>query len=320
MSVQTFGHGPAPNVGTRPYWNGIATGLPTASSMLISGGIYVIYILIAAFCIGISIVLADIYYPFLPINPFGKLSTTARNGNKFWAPKQIGDGENLIVPEALSPTVRAGIYSMTVQIALSDSRTPSLGQFRHIIHRGSNPCNLSSITAGSSGHSGIQASDIPASSYTKSGLPDFMNPGVFLDQYTNDMHIFAHTVVTSPTSSSYILESTTVIDLPLAQIINLGIVCNQNTLEVYINCQLYTTLLLKGTPFMAKQNNTWFGRYCVSPFLGTVQNLTLWDDALPASDMIRVCRSASITLPASCATATTSTIVSNATSVVGKYF
>jgi hypothetical protein len=312
--------GPATNVGTRPYWNGIATGLPTASGMLASGGIYVIYVLIAAFCIGISIILADIYYPFLPMNPFGYLSTTARMGNKFWPATQKGDGENLIVPAALSPTVRAGIYSMTVQFALSDSRTPSLGKFRHIIHRGSNPCNLTSIMAGPSGHSGIQAGDVPTSPYTHSGLPDFMNPGVFLDQFTNDMHIFAHTSVTNSSGVSYILESTTVVDLPLAQIINLGIVCNQNTLEVYINCQLYTTLLLKGTPFMATQNNAWFGRYCVTPFLGAVQNLILWDNALPSSDMIRVCRSASMKLPQSCASSTSSTVISNATTVVGKYF
>jgi hypothetical protein len=323
----TFGPSPNSPAGTQPYWKGIATNLPTASSMLSSGGNYIIYTLIAAVCIGIGIVIVDLFYPFLPVNlfGFGYLSTTARQGNTFWAPKLIGDGQNLIVPAPLSPTIRAGIYSMVVQMAISDSRTPSLGKFRHILHRGSNPCGLTSIGAGSSGHSGIKVSDIPASSYTNDGLPEFMNPGVFLDQYTNDMHIYAHTMITDATGVRYILESTTVFDLPLGQILTLGIVCNQNTLEVYVNCQLYTTLLLKGAPFMSVENNTWFGRYCAFPFLGTVQNLTLWDTPLLATDMIRICRSySSMNLPQACAAGSADKVINSAsstyTSIVGKYF
>jgi hypothetical protein len=287
MQGQTFGS----NSNPKKWWPGIpnVTALPSSS-------IYLIYALIALFIIGVIIILVDLYYPFLPVNPFGRLSTTARNGQLFWT----GGGENLIVPTSLSPTVRADTYSMSFQLGISDSRVSS-GKYRHIIHRGSNPCGLSSAGAGPSGHAGIRLSDLPPSDYSGNGLPDFMNPGIFLDQYTNDMYIFVHTTYTDSNGPLTILESTTVSDLPIGQPLNIGIVCNQKTLEVYVGCKLYTTMLFKGTLFMPTQNNAWYGRYCAFPFSGTVQNLMLWDAPLSATDMIRGCRASSMTIPQSCA-------------------
>ena len=291
---------------TGDWWKGRPTGLPTPRQLMESyGGRYVLYTLIAAVCIGVTIVIVDAFYPFLPSNPFGGLSSTARQGKTFWA-GQVGDGENLIVPADKSPTIRPDVYSMTVQMIISDSRTPALGKYRHVLHRGSNPCGLTATASGASGHSGIKLSDLPpgtdVTAYGAQGLPQIMNPGLFLDKFNNDLHIFVHTKGTD----GLILESTTVSDLPLGQTLSIGLVCNQKALEVYVNCRLYTTLLFKGRPYLPKHNNNWYGRYCAFPFLGALQNLTLWDAPLLTTDVIRVCRSGMIqNAPTPCPNANT---------------
>ena len=73
-----------------------------------------------------------------------------------------------------------------------------------------------------------------------------MNPGLFLDAYKNDMHIFIHTQGTENNMSVLFLESLTVQDLPLNTPFTIGVVCNGSTLEVYLNCSLYSTMMLKG--------------------------------------------------------------------------
>ena len=308
-AVKVFGS----NIGTS--WSGIRTGLPNPRALLDGyGGRYVIYVLIAAICIGVGLVVADAFYPFLPVNPLGGPSSSARQGKTFWR-TAIGDGENLIIPADQSPTKQPDIYSMTIQIAISDSRTPSLGNFRHILHRGSNPCGLSATSLGTSGTSGITISSLTQNSdvvaYGVNGLPAIMNPGIFLDPYKNDIHIFVNTTK----GTSLLLESATVYDVPLGQTINLGVICNQKTLEVYVNCRLYTTLLFEGTPFLSVNNYLWYGRYCAFPFLGALRNLTLWDAALPSADIRKLCPSSTITdIPDTCAS---SALTSMATSGTG---
>jgi hypothetical protein len=81
---------------------------------------------------------------------------------------------------------------MTVQLMIGDSRSPSIGKYRHIVHRGSNPIGgATATTAGPTGHAGIQLSDLPPGTdpnYQQLGLPSLMNPGLFLDKYKNDIH------------------------------------------------------------------------------------------------------------------------------------
>ena len=128
-----------------------------------------------------------------------------------------------------------------------------------------------------------------------------MNPGLFLDKYTNDLHIFVNS---TDSAGRIILETLTVSDLPLGQTIAIGLVSNGKSLEVYVNCRLYTTLLYAGKPYLPKTNNVWYGRYCAFPFLGSVQNLTLWDAPLMTQDVIRICRTSPITdAPSTCAAA-----------------
>jgi hypothetical protein len=133
-----------------------------------------------------------------------------------------------------------------------------------------------------------------------------MNPGLFLDKYKNDLHVFVHTLGREADLNVLWLESLTVADLPLQTPITIGVVCNGKTVEVYVNCRLYSTLLLKGTPYLPKADNQWFGRYCAFPMSGLVKNLTLWAAPLGSSDYIQMCRGASFDkndLPATCPTA-----------------
>jgi hypothetical protein len=121
-----------------------------------------------------------------------------------------------------------------------------------------------------------------------------MNPGLFLDKYKNDLHVFVHTRGQNNGKEVLWLESTTVEDLPLNTPLSVGVVSNGKNVEVYVNCQLYSTLLLKGTPYLPTSANQWFGKYCAFPMFGIVKNLQLWDTALNADDYRAMCRSLSL--------------------------
>ncbi len=282
------------------------------NSMDVRGGKYLIYALVIGIAVTVLVLAADAVYPFLPRSPMGP-SADARAGKTFWTDSTDGTDENLIVPVTQSPTKSASVYSMSVQFVIGDSRTPNLGRFRHIVHRGSNPCGITAPVAGSSGHAGIQPSDLPTDSdptYKSSGLPAVMNPGLMLDQYKNDVHVFVHTNGKENGMDVLWLESVTISDLPLHTPLTIGVICNGKQLEVYLNCRLYSTTLLKGTPYMPKADNQWFGRYCAYPMSGLVKNLTLWPTALNSTDFITVCRSPKFNmtdLPSTCSTATAAT-------------
>jgi hypothetical protein len=273
------------------------------------GGMYIIYALLLGVLISIILLVTDAFYPFLPMNPIMGPSAFARAGQTFWATVPA-DAENLIVPESLSPTVAASSYSMSIQMILTDSRGPSLGKFRHVLHRGSNPCGISSEKAGPSGHAGVQPQDLPVPptdpNYAATGLPDLMNPGLMLDTYKNDLQIMIHTKVRDASSNyNLLLESSTIENLPLNTPLTIGIVCNNKTVEIYVNCKLYTTMILTGNPYLPAHMNQWFGRYCAFPFIGLVQNLQLWPGPLTSSDFIKMCSTGSfspLALPTTCPT------------------
>lgn len=272
---------------------------------------YAIWALVIGIAIAVILLVIDYFYPFLPMNPVTGPSAIARAGKTFWKSVE-SDTENLVVPADESPTKAASQYSVSFQFAIGDSRTPSPGKFRHIVHRGSNPVGISASTAGSSGHANIQPSDLPQPgepTYTDAGLPQIMNPGVFLDKYKNDIHIFIHTKGKEEGMEVLLLESTTIEDVPMNTPMTLGVVCTGRTLEVYLNCRLYSTMLLKGTPYLPKADNQWFGRYGAFPFTGLVKKLTLWGAPLGSSDYIQMCRGADINMsdmPQGCPTNTSS--------------
>jgi len=272
---------------------------------------YIIYALFLGVLISVILLITDAFYPFLPMNPLMGPSAIARSGQTFWSTIPP-DAENLMVPESLSPTIAASSYSMSIQMILTDSRGESLGKFRHILHRGSNSCGISSSTAGPSGHAGITPGDLPVPttdpSYAATGLPDLMNPGLMLDTFKNDLQVMIHTKsrpVDAKGDTNLLLESSTIENLPLNTPLTIGLICNNKTVEIYVNCKLYTTMILTGTPYLPAHMNQWFGRYCAFPFIGLVKNLQLWPSPLSSGDFIKMCSGGSFSstdLPATCPT------------------
>lgn len=281
-----------------------------ASTLDRAGVKYVIYALLAAVIVASVLLLADYFYPFLPFSVVAGPSPAARAGKRFWTTIPA-DAENLIVSADAAPTKQPDVWTVSFQMIIADSRTPAIGRFRHVLHRGANPCDLASPSgAGASGHAGIQPSDLPPTTdpgYRTDGLPPIMNPGFMLDRAKNDLHIYIHTRGTEDGNQVLWLESATIEDLPLNQALTVGAVCNGRTLEVYLNCRLYSTTLLRGRPYLPPTEGQWFGRYCAYPFAGLVKNLQLWGDALNSSDVIAMCGGSpsfsSDLMPSVCSTA-----------------
>jgi hypothetical protein len=237
---------------------------------------YVAYVLIIAIAVATLLVVVDSFTPFLPVNPIGGPSAEARAGRSFWTTVTTEE-DGLVVPKADSPTVLPGAYSMSVQVVIADSRSMDQTKYRHILHAGSD--------------FGVDASG-------SDGIPAIVNPGIFLDKRTNDVHVFVNTLLTSGLTTTPLLESVTIKDLPLATPITLGVVNNGRTVEVYVNCRLYSTLLLKGVPVATPpgQRNQWFARYGTAPFTGIIKNLQLWGSALGSTDYIQMCRVGTLAL------------------------
>jgi hypothetical protein len=253
--------------------------------------VYAIWAVVIGIVITLILLVADYFYPFLPFNPVSGPSALARAGKTFWTSVDT-NAENLIVPASDSPT-KGHQYSVSFHLAITDSRTPSPGVFRHILHRGTNPVGITAASAGTSGHANIQPEDLPQPgepTYVHLRLPQIMNPGVFLDKYKNDIHVFIHTKGKEEGMEVLLLESATIEDLPMNTPMTIGIVCTGRTLELYVNCRLYNTLLLRGVPYLPKADNQWFGRYGVYPFTGIIKHLTLWAAPLGSSDYMQVCQ------------------------------
>lgn len=298
------------NAGAGPTFGGMLTRTVSDAAATVSSPLIIraLYILIIGAIVATVVMLADSVWHFLPINPVSGPSAAARAGKTFWS-GTLTDTENLLVAPGDSPTVLPDTYTMSIKMVIGDTRTPSIGKFRHVVHRGANPCGLTTSASGPSGHAGIQLSDIPPSAgepYISLGLPPIMNPGLFLDRFKNDLHVFIHTRGTEDGNQVIWLESATIADLPLNQPITIGIVCNGKTVELYVNCKLYSTLLLRGTPYLPAANNTWFGRYCAFPMSGLIKDLQLWGDALSSSDYMSMCSSGGfdgMDMPTTCPTA-----------------
>lgn len=307
------------NTGAGPTFGGMLTRTVSDAAATINSPLVMraLYILIIGAIVATVVMVADSFWHFLPINPVSGPSAAARAGKKFWS-GTLTDTENLLVAPGDSPTVMPDTYTMSINMVIGDTRTPSIGKFRHVVHRGSNPCGLVANASGPSGHAGIQLGDIPPTAgeqYTNLGLPTTMNPGLFLDRFKNDLHVFIHTRGTENGSQVIWLESATIADLPLNQPITIGVICNGKTVELYVNCKLYSTMILRGRPYLPTMDNMWFGRYCAFPMSGLIKDLQLWGDALSSSDYMAMCGSGNFSgmdMPTSCSGSTSNSTPSGA--------
>lgn len=254
------------------------------------GGLVVVFVFVVGYLLMNKSVMDFIRY-FLP-------SLIPRSTSLYWKSKRVwppsGNTANLTAYPSQFGALQDISYSFNMDLILKETRTNvTNGIHRHIFHRGS---------------------DEYASATPPSTLPRRMNPGVFLDPLTNDLLIFVDTL----DGSNGYRESLRIADLPLGSAFRLGLVLNNRVLDVYINCRLEETKMLKGTPRTVE--NRLYGVAGPSPAPVQLQNVYCWDTPLPSNDFTTLCGTAptfTVTptcpvLPASQGAVNTGTAATNA--------
>lgn len=203
-----------------------------------------------------------------PPNPLPYLipkSTRVYSASKVvWPPS--GNTTQLVAYPSQFGELQDIAYSFNMDIVLKETRTNNqTGVHRHIFHRGSDEYMGSSTTT---------------------ELPKRMNPGVFLDPITNDLLVFVDTLG----SDAGYRESLRIADIPLTTPFRLGLVLNNRTLDVYINCRLEETKFLKGTPKTVE--NRLYGLMGPNVAPAQLQNVYVWNYALGADDVTALCGAA----------------------------
>jgi hypothetical protein len=214
---------------------------------------------IALYAVAIVIVVFIIYM-LLGKELFVKSHTFQDDVRKFWEKEPLSG--NYIVPfERIE--INSNYYTCILELNLVNTRPRGISDSnRHIYHKGSN--------------------DILNS--RPFGLPDQMNPGVFLDPNVNDILVFVDTV-----KNNYVLrESVRIIDIPLDTHFYFGVIINKRVLEVYINCKLEATKLLDGDPLNVE--NAWFGIAGSNPANAKIKNLSLWNYPLDINSLSQICK------------------------------
>jgi hypothetical protein len=226
------------------------------------GVLIVVFVIVVSYLVmGKSVI--DFFRYFIP-NLIPRSTSVYYNSKRVWAPS--GTTVNLTAYPSQFGALQDVSYSFNMDLILKESRTNvTNGIHRHIFHRGS---------------------DEYASATSPSALPRRMNPGVFLDPLTNDLLIFVDTL----DGSNGYRESLRVADLPLGTAFRLGLVMNNRVLDVYINCRLEETKMLKGTPRTVE--NRLYGIAGPSPAPAQVQNVYCWTTPLPSNDFTALCGSA----------------------------
>lgn len=201
----------------------------------------------------------------------------------FWQPGTTAspqDPYNLTVTSEEFIMSTPETYSLGVEIIVADTRSnDKFGPYRHIFHRGSADLKAF-VDRNSPGSAPKGRGDL------LDGLPTQMNPGVFLDQFSNDLMIFVDTDPVGLGQQSF-RESIRIPDIPLKRGFHLHLTVHDRLLEVYINCRLAATKLLKGNPKGVL--NEWYGRVGFSRAAAMVQNLRLWDSNLYAIETRNMC-------------------------------
>ncbi len=177
-------------------------------------------------------------------------------------------------------------YTMLVDILWGNSR--SLGNdspYRHILHKGSD--DLQTLVESNffkRESNNLVSCPLPSGyKMPPNGLPKRMNPGIFADPYLNDILIFIDTEY----DNKLIRESVRIPDIPLEIPFRLGLIVQNNTLEVYLNCKLELTKLLKGRPIQVEPE--WYGLAGKAPFAGQIQSLKLWPFPLNVLELDTQC-------------------------------
>jgi len=238
-------------------------GAPQAPSFGVTEGRLLLF-LIAAFVFVVGYLVMGKSLPSLIPNLIPKSTSVYWQAKRVWPPS--GTTSNLTAYPSQFGTLQDIAYSFNMDLVLKETRTnDTSGLHRHIFHRGS---------------------DEYGSSTPPATLPRRMNPGVFLDPLTNDLLIFVDTLG----GSTGYRESLRVADLPLGTSFRLGLGLNNRTLDVYINCRLEETKMLKGQPRTVE--NRLYGVAGPSPAPVQLQNVYCWDTPLASNDFTALCGTA----------------------------
>jgi len=227
-----------------------------------------------------------------PLNGILGLTTYPKT-QTYWTNFSVptnGDPPNgLIVPEKENIATRADSYTIMFDLFVDNSSGSGMGSYRHILHRGSDDFNQNvgdSVTQGVSGNTEtVDTWDASkASSKSQKGgtpLPVFMNPGVFLHPFRNDLVFFFQSNAAQQSVVGYdvlYLESLAIDDIPLKEWIRITVVLNASVVDVYMNGLLQKSIVLQGKPRSVPM--AWYGRSGPTPAYGVLQNLNVWNGAL----------------------------------------
>jgi len=232
-----------------------------SSSIGITGGM-VMTVLLVVFAAAIVYMVIGKAIPNLIPNLIPQSTSVYFKSKRVWAPS--GVTQNLTAYPTEFGVLQDVAYTFNMDLVLKETRTndTTSGLHRHIFHRGSDD---------------YDSTPPPAA------LPKRMNPGVFLDPLTNDLLVFVDTLG----GTTGYRESLRIPDLPLGTPFRLGLVVNNRTLDVYLNCRLEETRLLQGTPRTVE--NRLFGLAGPSPAPAQLQNVYCWDSPLSASEVGAIC-------------------------------
>ena len=200
----------------------------------------------------------------------------------FWTPAKTPnpqDPTDLLLVSDDFPMTGPETYSMGLEVLITDTRTSDkFGPYRHLAHRGTD--DLKRFIPNSPG------SQPKGAGALNDGLPSQMNPGIFIDQFSNDLLIFVDTDPIGLGNETY-RESVRIPDSPLNKAFYIHLTVHDRLLEVYINCRLAATKLLHGIPRAVP--NEWFGRVGFARSRAIVQNMRLWDSNLYAIEIRNMC-------------------------------
>lgn len=190
---------------------------------------------------------------------------------------------NLQTPSPPQQSISSTSYSCLMDCVLFNTRSfqniwrEGDGPYRHIAHRGSEELLASTVKGTIIGGCGVRgnATDLP-----EYGLPVQMNPGIFLDPNLNDIIVFVDTAGGDR-------ESLRIPNIPLDIPFRIAIVVNEHVLEVYLNCRLETTKILKNRPIIVE--NLWYGLAGAAGAEAQIQNLRIWNISVNSSDMKHFC-------------------------------
>ena len=257
------------------------TGQTGQTGTLMYIGYIIMYILLALIIIAIVMMLMGKKVDLSLFDfrtPYQKIMA---NSIVFWKPSL--QYTNLITDDNAIPGFINESYTILFDCVLFNTRaykniwSEEEGPYRHILHRGSNELastTVGGLLLGGCGPSG-NIKDLPPY-----GLPNFLNPGVFLDPNLNDILIYVDTMNNAR-------ESVRVIDIPLDIPFRVAIVIDKLVMEVYINCKLEVTKILHSLP--KNVANQWYGLAGASNAEAQIQNLHIWKYALSSTDLGKLC-------------------------------